>query len=167
MKRFLVRAKRGVRNPETGKGVPKGWEGEMVLSDNFKGSISLEMLEDLGTAVKGGGIVPITDDKPKVESEIKEANADNLQKNTVIATNEGTEIVDSFPMGSNPNPALIKAKIAEVESSEPVVVEEGAGNPGGAKFTVEEKSRGWYNVVDTDSGAVMNDKSLRKDDVSW
>lgn len=182
MSKFLVRLKpnQGKYKDHKGQIHDSGDEFELQLKGVSTPSGSFEVLEvlDPGEKVVPTPSVHQIKTKPlRGEEQILDSDPNPTptseqtiaaQAATIQKTAEGSEIVDSFPMGSNPNPALLKAKIAEVEKAEAtgtLKVEEGeAGAPAGERFQIVKKSGVWQNIVDTESGAVLNEKGMKMAD---
>lgn len=135
------------------------WEGHLNPNSGV-----VELIEVLEEAEAPAPVAPV---EPAQELPSSEDAAKTGEEQKVIQTQEGTEIVDSFPMGGSINPAAIKARINEVEKAEDkgqLKVEEGGGAPAGERFQVVKKSGKWHNVVDIETGAVLNEKGLKKED---
>jgi DNA-binding HxlR family transcriptional regulator len=83
----------------------------------------------------------------------------------IIKTKEGTEVLATFSEDLNLSPEMIKAKIAEVESSKVVVKEEVEEPEENVKkeYNVVEVARGWYEVQD-ENGEAVGGKKMRRDD---
>ena len=167
MSKYLVKVKEGKKIRHAGAIREGGYEFEMTTPGNkplVSASVDIvEVLEENTAAPEQVQQVPA---KPiETTQEVKA-----VPKGTAVITKtaEGSEIVDSFPMGANPNPALLKAKIAEVEQAEASgtlkVEEDGGGAPAGERFQIVKKSGAWQNVVDTETGAVLNEKGMKMED---
>jgi len=86
----------------------------------------------------------------------------------IIKTKEGTEVLATFSEDLNLSPEMIKAKIAEVESSKVVVVKEeelekATEENVKKEYNVIEVARGWYEVQD-ENGESVSGKKMRRDD---
>jgi len=101
----------------------------------------------------------------KVEEVKPEPTPKVDEDNSVILTNDGTEIIDTFEMGSMVSPAAIKAAIAKVEATPVKVIKEEIVEQKveEVQFEKVETSRGWYDVINS-SGEVISSKKLRKDE---
>ena len=173
---YLVRVKPGKKVRDNDGGVRVGGEEfELTHPVRLKSS-ALEILKEISASEPTPPVSAPVEAKPlRGEEQVLESNPDPTPTSeqtvaaqaAVINTAEGSQIIDSFPMGSNPNPALLKAKIQEVEKAEAtgtLKVEDGGGAPAGERFQIVKKSGAWQNVVDTETGQVLNEKGMKMED---
>ena len=173
---YLVRVKPGKKVRDNDGGVRVGGE-EFELTHPVRLETSaLVILKEIGETAPPVPSTPALETKPvRGEEQVLESNPDPIPTSEqtiaaqaeVINTAEGSQIVESFPMGSNPNPALLKAKIAEVEKAEAtgtLKVGDGGGEPAGERFQIVKKSGVWQNIVDTETGQVLNEKGMKMED---
>lgn len=102
---------------------------------------------------------PIKQETTKKVTEETEVKADVPK---VLKTPEGTEIVSTFEEGMPLNPTVIKQHIKKIESTKPIVEETEELKPANEKFAVQERGGNWYDVVDLETGNVLNDKAMRR-----
>jgi len=101
--------------------------------------------------------------KVEVEVEVKAApeptKVEESHFGGVDVVNNEPVVLATFSEDTVLSPEAIRAKIAEVEAQQKVVVEKQEPS-----FSLVELKRGWYEVKNTISGKIVSDKKLRKDD---
>ena len=138
--------------------------GEII--ENYEGNLDNKYIRRIPDEKTSKTQTKDTKTQPKKDA-LMETGA--VVPDPIIKTKEGTEVLATFSEDLNLSPEMIKAKIAEVESSKVVVVKEELEATEEPKenvkkeYNVVEVARGWYEVQD-ENGESVSGKKMRRDD---
>jgi len=168
MATYLVEVKPGRKVKDMQGNVREGGE-QFEYTPHYKGPLQSLSLIAIETLVEDGAVptpaaAPVAEVPDIPAAPTGEGHPAANAAPVIVQTGEGTEIVGSFDPTAALSPEAIKAHINQVENAPEVKIVKEELAPAGDRFVIEKKSGIWQNVVDTQTGEVMNEKGMKIED---